>query len=124
MQKRILRINELIREQLGQIILREVEFPRDVLVTITRVETLPNLAETFVFISVMPNSENKKIQSILNHHIYDLQKEIDHRLRMRPVPKIIFCEETEVCRAARVEELLEKMNKKKVHHRVLKKNKK
>jgi ribosome-binding factor A len=124
MSKRILKINELIKEQLGQIILRKVEFPRDVLVTITRVETSSNLAETFIFVSVMPNSKSKKIQSILNHHIYDLQKEIDHRLRMRPIPKIIFCEETEVCQAARVEELLEKINKKKVHLRALKKNRK
>ena len=43
MSQRILKVNQLIKKELSQIILKEAEFPKEVLVTLTRVETLPNL---------------------------------------------------------------------------------
>jgi ribosome-binding factor A len=111
--KRILKINELLKRELGQLLLREVEFPEDVFVTITRVETSTDLREAIVSISVMPTSESKKVRQILNCRIYDLQQEINRKLRMRPIPKIIFIEEKEVNQAARIEELLEKIKEEK-----------
>ncbi len=39
MSKRIPQVNQLIKKELSQIILREIEFPVGVLVTLTRVET-------------------------------------------------------------------------------------
>ena len=109
MSKRILKLNELLKRQLGQLFLKKIEFPKGVLVTITRVETSPNLREAIVRISAMPSSENKKVQQILKYCIYDLQQEINKKLRMRPIPKIIFREEKEVVEAAKIEELLEKI---------------
>jgi len=41
--ERIQQVNQLIKEELGQIILREGGFSKNVLVTITRVETTRNL---------------------------------------------------------------------------------
>ncbi len=109
--KRILKFNELLKKELGQLLLKKVEFPSDVLVTITRVNTSPNLREAIVSISSMPDSKSKMVQKILSYRIYDLQQEINKKLRMRPIPKIIFREEEKVEQAARVEELLQKINK-------------
>ena len=109
MSKRILKINELLKRQLGQLFLKEIEFPKGVLVTITRVETSPDLKEAIVSISAMPSSGNKKVQEILKYCIYNLQQEINKRLRMRPIPKIVFREEKKVGEAAKIEELLEKI---------------
>jgi len=109
--KRILKVNELLKKELSQLFLKKVEFPRDVLVTITRVNTSLNLREAIVSISSMPDSKSKTIQKILSYHIYDLQQEINKRLRMRPIPKIIFREEKGVAEAAKIEELLQKINK-------------
>lgn len=109
--KRILKFNELLKKELGQLLLKKVEFPSDVLVTITRVNTSPNLREAIVSISSMPDSKSKMVQKILSYRIYDLQQEINKKLRMRPIPKIIFREEEKVGQAARIEELLQKINK-------------
>ena len=109
MSKRILKINELLKRQLGQLFLKEIEFPKGVLVTITRVETSPDLKEAIVSISTMPSSGNKKVQEILKYCIYNLQQEINKKLRMRPIPKIVFREEKKVGEAAKIEELLEKI---------------
>ena len=112
MSNRILRLNEVLKRELSQLLLREIEFPKDVLVTVTRVETLPDLSEAIVNISVMPETENKKVLRILNSQIYHLQKEINHKLRIRHTPKIRFCREESVCEAAKIEEVLEKIKKK------------
>jgi len=112
MSKRIQRVNELIKRELSQILLRDVEFPRDILVTVTRVETSPDLRESRVYVSTMPAIKSREILKVLNQLIYGIQQEINKRLKMRPIPKIIFIREEKVKEAARIEEILEKLKKK------------
>ena len=111
MSKRIQRINQLIKKELSQIILREIEFPQGVLVTITRVETSPNLIESNVWISVLPEEKLKIILEILNKNIYFLQQKLNKRLTMRPIPRIKFLEERKTSEASRIEEILEELKK-------------
>jgi len=111
MSKRIPRLNELIKEELGKILLKEGNFPRGVLVTITRVETLANLTEAKVWISVLPEDQAQKIIGDLNRKIYFLQQKINKIFKMRIVPKIRFLIEKKTKEAARVEEILENLKK-------------
>jgi len=111
MAKRIQRVNELIKKEISQIILREVEFPKNVFVTVTRVETSPNLIESKVFISVLSEQDKSTVFTLLNRQIYALQQGINKRLRMRPIPKILFSEETRTVEAGKIEALLEKLKK-------------
>lgn len=111
MNNRIARINELIKKELGKLIQEKVEFLGESLTTITRVETVSNLSEAFVYISVI--GENKKqAMNILQKNIYQLQKELNKKLNMRPVPKIIFREEKETENAEKIEQILEKIKEK------------
>lgn len=112
--ERVQRVNQLIKKELSRIILREIDFPKDVLVTITRVETSSNLIQTKVYISVMPEDKSSQMMGVLNKHIYDIQQALNKRLKMRPIPKIIFVEERITREAAKVEELLEEIHKKDV----------
>jgi len=112
MGKRIPRVNELIKKELGQIILKEIDCPKDVLVTITRVETLSNLKESKVFISVFPENKVKEIINFLNGKIYFLQQKINKRLKMRPLPRLIFLLEKKATEAAEIEEILEELKEK------------
>jgi len=109
--KRLLRINSLIRDELSNILLREVEFPDGVLVTITRVETSDDLFNASVYVSVMPDDKKDRVFEILNKLVYFIQQRLNKRLRMRPIPKIFFKKEKLTGEAARVEELLEKAKK-------------
>jgi len=112
MSKRIQRLNELIKEELGKILLKKGDFPKGVLVTITRVETLADLSEAKVWISVLPEDKAEKVVGNLNKRIYFLQQKMNKILRMRIVPKIRFLVETKTKEAARVEELLQKIENK------------
>ena len=109
MSKRIPQVNALIKQELSQILLREIEFPSNVLVTITRVETSYNLMESNVWVSALPEEELKRMLEILNKNIYILQQKLNQRLKMRPLPRIKFLEEKKTREAGKVEEILERL---------------
>lgn len=111
MSKRIQRVNQLIKKELGQILLREIEFPKDVLVTITRVGTSADLKQAQIFISCLPEIQSEKILNILNRQIYNIQQKLNKKLKMKFIPKIEFREEKETREAGRIEEILEKLKK-------------
>lgn len=112
--ERIQRVNQLIKKELSQIILKEVNFPQGVLATVTRIETSGNLIQAKVYVSVMPENETANVLQILNNLIYDLQQKLNKRLEMRPIPRIIFIKEGKIQEAGRVEELLKKIHQKDV----------
>ncbi len=107
--ERIQRVNQLIKKELSQIILKEFDFSKDTLVTLTRAETSLNLIQVKIYVSVMPESRSAGVLHILNQRIYNLQQKLNKRLKMRPMPKIKFIEEKETVQAGRIEELLEKI---------------
>ena len=111
MTKRLQRVNQLIKKELSQIILREIEFPAGVLVTITRVESASNLIQAKVFISVIPEEKILEVLQILNYQIYELQQKINKRLKMRPVPRLKFLGEKKTNEAGRIEAILEGLKK-------------
>jgi len=113
MTRRIQRVSQLIKKELSQLLLKEVDFPEGVLVTITRVETSANLFQAKVYISVMPEEKLSKVLQILDKLIYFLQQRLNKRLKMRPIPRIIFMEEKATKEAGRVEEILEEIHKSK-----------
>lgn len=108
--ERIPRVNQLIKKELSQIVLKKFDFPADILVTITRVEASGNLIHARVYISVLPEEKTPQIFKILNQRIYDIQQLLNRRLRMRPIPKINFVEEKQTAQAGKIEELLEKIS--------------
>lgn len=111
MPNRIQKVNQLIKKELGQIIFKEVDFPSDIIVTVTRIDTSSNLADSKVYISTMPDDKSEKVLEILNKTIYELQQKINKRLKMRPIPKIRFAEEKGIIEAAKIEEILESLKK-------------
>lgn len=111
MSNRIPRVNVLIKKELSQILLKEFDFPKDVLVTITRVETSVDLNEAKIYVAVINDEESDKIFEILDRKIYDIQQVLNRRLKMRPIPKIEFRKEEKTKTAARIEELLDEFEK-------------
>ena len=111
MSNRIPRANALIKKELSKILFQEIDFPPRVLVTITRVETLANLISAKIYISVIPENKAEEVLRILDKDIYNLQQQLNKRLKMRPVPKIGLKKEEKAKEAARIEEVLEQLKK-------------
>lgn len=111
--KRIEQVNELIQKELGNIILREIEFPQGIIATLTRVETSVDLGQSKVYVSCLPEEKSKTVLEILNKNIYDIQQHLNKRLKMKIIPRIFFRKERETAEAGRIEELLERLKSKK-----------
>ena len=111
MNARIPRVNELIKKEVGNIVLREVELPENTLTTVTRAEATPNLQQARIYISVVPEDRLKEVLKILNYSIFDIQQTLNKKLRMRPVPRIEWVAETKTAQAEKIEILLEEIKK-------------
>lgn len=90
MSHRILQINELIREHLGEILLREVSFKAGILVTISKVDTTADLRHSRISISTFPESETGYAIGTLAHEKGRIQKVLHGKLHMKPLPAISF----------------------------------
>jgi ribosome-binding factor A len=89
-KERIQKINSLLKKEISQIILRELNFSEKTFVTVVSVEVSKDLQIANVFISVFPEEEEKKAMQDLQKNIYHIQKILDKKLKMKPVPKIVF----------------------------------
>lgn len=110
MSHRVQKVNQLLKKELGRLLLREGDFPRDVLVTITRVESAADLKSARVYVSVIPETKTQRVLQRLNRGLYDLQRKLYERLKMRPVPQLQFVQEEKTREAGRIEELLARIN--------------
>ena len=111
MSERILKINQLIKQELSQILLRRNDFSRQVLVTIVGVETSKDLVQSKIYVSIIPKEQSSNIIRALKKQIYDIQQEINKRLKLRIIPKIRFIEEKRITPTNRVEEILQEIKK-------------
>lgn len=87
---RIQKVNELIRQQLAILIVREVEFPPNTVATIMRVETDPDIKKARIFVSITPEeSKNSGLTAIKKRGPY-LQHQLNRTLEMHYVPSLSF----------------------------------
>ncbi len=110
MNPRIKKVNELIKEEVAKIINKDVQTAKS-LITVTRVDTSPDLNQSKAYISVIPEEKGEEAMKDLNDQIYDIQQKINKRLNMRPVPRIKFSREHKSKEAARVEVILKRLDK-------------
>ena len=108
------RFNELIKEELGKIIFDFLEVKSGILVTITRVHTAMDLFTAAVFVSIYPDREAEEIFNTLNRFIYQIQQILNKKLKVRPVPKIIFRRDKNPEEASEVESMLKEIKEKEV----------
>lgn len=113
MNQRIKQVNELLHREIGSLIVKESELPEGSVVTITRVDTSPNLQQAKVYISVIPEGQNKEVLLLLKKNIFTIQQDLNKRLHMRPVPKIIWMSDKGSKDVNRVEEILNSIQQEK-----------
>lgn len=107
MSKRIEQVNELIRQEVGKILLKEVPIPKDCLVTITRVKTSPDLRNSSIMLSVFPPESKDDVMDILKRNAGKVQSVLHSALYMRPLPRIRFRIDKIEERAERIESLID-----------------
>ncbi|MDO8743071.1 MAG: 30S ribosome-binding factor RbfA [Candidatus Azambacteria bacterium] len=108
-QERAEKFNGLLKKELGRVVFDFLDIKPGVLVTITRVITAANLFSANVFISIYPPSEAKAVLNKLRRSIYQIQQLLNKKLKVRPVPKIIFKFDENPEEADNIEKILEEI---------------
>lgn len=110
MSERIKKLNDLLRDEVGKILLAELEKEEGVLVTVTGADVSHTLEHATIKISAYPSSQAKLVFEKINKKIYNIQQMLNKRLDMRPVPKIRFEIDTTEEKASQIEETFKKIN--------------
>ena len=89
MSQRLDRVDELLRQEIGAVLAREVSDPRIGFVTITRVETTPDLSRALVWVSVIgtPAERTAAIRA-LEHAMPFVRRQLGSRIRIRRIPEL------------------------------------
>ena len=89
MSQRTERIDELLRQEIGEIVAREVQDPRIGFVTITSVETSPDLRHAKVWVSVIGQPDERDATvTALRRAMPFVRHELGTRLRLKRIPDL------------------------------------
>ncbi len=105
---RMRRVNEVMREVVGSAIASELEDPRIGFVTVTAVETSPDLRAARVYVSVLGDEHEREatLAALTSSHGL-LQAAVARETRMKRTPTLTFHYDEGPERAARLSRLIE-----------------
>lgn len=104
---RIQRINEEILKELSAL-LRTVKDPRvqSAMISITRVETTPDLRYTKVYVSFLPEEKQAEALAGLKSAGGYLRRELGHNLQLRYAPEIVWAADDSIAYGAKMLKLI------------------
>ncbi len=111
-QLRVEKLQELMKQEISQIILRELKDPRIGFVTVTQVELTGDLRNAKIYVSIMGNEKQvKDTLKGLNSSMGFIRREVGHRIRMRVTPELTLALDKSLDYSAHIQELLLKIQK-------------
>ena len=110
MTRRTERLNDQLREEISDLVRRELKDPRiGGLVTITEVDVAPDLSRAKVYVSVMGTDEEKtSTLRALTAASRFMQRELRRRLTIRRMPELDLIPDDSIAHGARILKLLDK----------------
>lgn len=111
-QLRVEKVQELMKQEISEIILRELKDPRIGFVTVTSVECTGDLREAKVYVSLMGSEQQvKDCWAGLTSSLGFIRREIGRRIRLRFTPEITFTLDKSLDYSAHIQELLLKVQR-------------
>jgi ribosome-binding factor A len=106
-KERMRRVNEAVREVLSTVISKDLKDPRIGFVTVTAVDTSPDLRHARVYVSVLGGEQERAdtLAGLASSHGY-LQGRVASELRLKNTPQLEFHYDESVDRGIRITEIL------------------
>ena len=109
-QLRVEKVQELMKQEISQIIQRELKDPRIGFVTVTSVECTGDFREAKIYVSLMGSEQQVKDSwAGLNRGLGFIRREIGKRIRLRFTPELTFELDKSLDYSAHIQELLLKI---------------
>lgn len=112
---RMTRVNELLKRELADLIKKNVEYSGDCLVTITEVDTTPDLRHAKVFISILGKNNDDEKQDILRKIIDKrglLQNLMSSHVTLKYTPVLDFKLDSRIEKGDKVLAILQELEEK------------
>jgi ribosome-binding factor A len=109
--RRIDRVNELLRSELSELISREIKDPRlSGLISVTEVDTTADLRHAKVFVSVFGREDERRSSlEALRSATGFLRREVAQRVTFRYMPELEFHLDSSIERGDRIMQLLKQV---------------
>lgn len=109
MKQRLERINNVIREEISNMVLRDLHDPLIGFVTITEVDVSPDLRHAKVFFSVLGDDEQMKnsIKGLMRARKF-INSRLAERVELRYIPHLRFILDDTAAKAVHLEQLITK----------------
>ena len=102
------RVGEAIRDELSQLIARDVHDPGIGFVTLTRVSVTPDLQLARVYYTSMGDEKaQRETAKALKRATPFLRRQIGSRIRLRRVPELTFFYDESIAHTDRIEQILQ-----------------
>ena len=109
-QLRVEKLQELIKQETGKMLLTDIKDPRIGFVTVTDVEMTGDLREAKIYVSIMGNDEQiKSSLEGLNSALGFIRREIGRRIKIRFTPEISFALDKSLDYSEHIQKLLLKV---------------
>jgi len=111
--KRLERVNQLIKEEISMLVQRQLKDPRLGFVTVTEVETSPDLKHAKVYVSVLgPEAQWEKSFQALESARGFVWSWLRRHLDLRTTPELLFRPDRSMEHAAHIQSLLAELRAK------------
>ncbi|MFA6475265.1 MAG: ribosome-binding factor A [Patescibacteria group bacterium] len=108
-KQRMRQINTQLRDYFATAIMRLIEFPQGVVVSVTKVHTTADLHYCTVYVSVVPDSQSGSTLQLIKRHLVDLVDDVAARITFRSVPHFRFVLDDTERKAVPIEQLLDSL---------------
>ena len=110
MRNRPDRVAEAIRDELSQLLAREVHDPGVGFITLTRVKMSPDLQAARVYYTTMGDEKaQRETAKALKRAAPFLRRQLGQRIRLRRVPEVEFFYDESIARGDRIEQILQEL---------------
>ena len=105
MKHRLLRVNELLKRELGLLLVREMTF-ENLLVTVNQVDVTPDLKSAHVYVSVLGSEGRAEVLPKLEANRAALQAGLSRHIILKYTPHLVFHLDDSIERGDRIMEIL------------------
>ena len=109
---RMNKINEELNKVIGSVINNQLKNPRLTgLISVTKVQTTPDLRYARVYISMFNEKSKKETLSILKRSAGFVRSEVARKVNLRMTPELVFLLDDSMEYGSRIDEILSKITK-------------
>jgi len=109
MSKRAEQIAEVIQHKVNDFFMREIEFPPESLVTLTKVEVTPDLKQAVLYLSILPITQTGSALKVVRKNLKQVRHYLGSQLKLRVAPYLKVVVDDSALKNRRIEKILEEI---------------